>query len=61
MENVTFEFKSEKNWLRVYNALNDTAYHFASYGYKAITVWGAKAIEEVRSQCKDCRIAFKEI
>ena len=61
MENVTFEFKSEKNWLRVYDALNDTAYHFASYGYKAITVWGAKAIEEVRSQCKACRIAFTEI
>lgn len=61
MENVTFEFKSEKNWLRVYDALNDTAYHFASYGYKAITVWGEKAIEEVRKACKESRIAFTEI
>lgn len=61
MENVTFEFKSEKNWLRICEALDDTAYHFASYGYKAVTVWGEKAIEEVRKACKECRIAFKEI
>lgn len=61
MNSVTFEFKSERNWNRVYEALNDTMYHFASYGYKAITVWGDKAIEEVRSSCKEARIAFKEI
>lgn len=61
MINTTFEFKSEKNWLRVYDALNDTAYHFASYGYKAITVWGTEAIEEVRRSCKEARIAIKEI
>ena len=59
--NVTFEFKSEKNWIRVYEALNDTAYHFASYGYKAITVWGEKAIADVRRECEEHRIAFKEI
>lgn len=61
MESVTFEFKSEKNWNRVWDALYDTSYHFTSYGYKAITVWGEKAIEDVRKNCKECRIAFKEI
>ena len=45
MTGVTFEFKSEKNWLRIWEALNDTAYHFASYGYKAITVFSEKGIE----------------
>lgn len=59
-ESVTFEFKSEKNWLRVWDALNDTMFQFASYGYKAITVWG-KGIEEVRRACKESRIAYKEI
>ena len=61
MECVTFEFKSERNWLRVYNALNDTAYKFASYGYKAISVWGENAINEVRTACKESHIAFVEI
>lgn len=61
MNCVTFEFKSEKNWLRVCDALNDTVYKFASYGYKAITVWGDEAIKEVKDQCKAKRIAFKEI
>lgn len=61
MKTATFEFKSEKNWLRVYDALNETAYKFASYGYKAITVWGEKAIEDVRLTCESNRIAVKEI
>ena len=61
MNCVTFEFRSEKSWLRVYNALNDTAFHFASYGYKAITVWGAKAIEDVRTNLNECGIKYKEI
>lgn len=61
MISTTFEFESERNWLRVYEALNDTPYKFASYGYKAITVWGEAAAEEVRIACKASRIAFKEI
>ena len=61
MNGVTFEFKSEKNWIRVWEALNDTAYHFASYGYKAITVFSEKGIEELRKVCKEHRIAYKEI
>jgi hypothetical protein len=61
MNGVTFEFKSEKNWIRVWEALNDTAYHFASYGYKAITVFSEKGIEELREVLKKNRIAYKEI
>ena len=61
MTDATFEFKSERNWIRVYDALCDTAHHFASYGYMAITVWGGEAINEVRRYCKKTRIAFKEI
>ena len=61
MTSVTFEFKSEKNYLRVWEALNDTAYSFASYGYKAITVFSEKGVEELRTVLKDNRIAYKEI
>lgn len=61
MESTTFVFRSEKSYIRLWEALNDTAYHFASYGYKAITVWGAKAIEDVRTNLKECGIKYKEI
>ena len=57
----TFEFKSEKNWLKVWEALNDTMIHFESYGYKAITIYDDKAAEEVWDLCKECRIAIEEI
>ena len=60
MDSVTFEFRSKQNWLIVWEALNDSPYHFASYGYKAITVWG-KGIEEVRNACEECGIKYKEI
>lgn len=59
--NVTFEFASEKKWLAVWEALNDTACKFASYGYKAITVWGETAINMVREECEMCGIKVKEI
>ena len=61
MGSITFEFKSEKNWLRVWEALNDTAYSFASYGYKAITVFSEKGVEELRAVLKDNKIAYNEI
>lgn len=61
MEETTFVFRTEKSWNRVWDALYDTAYHFASYGYKAITVWGAKAIEDVRTNLNECGIKYKEI
>ena len=61
MTSTTFEFKSEKHWLAVWEALNDTAVKFASYGYKAITVWGESAINMVREECESCGIKVKEI
>lgn len=61
MVRITFEFKSERNWLRVWEALNDTAYHFASYGYKTITVFSEKGAEELKAVLKRNRIAYKEI
>ena len=57
----TFEFKSEKNWEKVWEALNDTMYAFTSWGYKAITVFDDKVAEELITQCKDARIAIKEV
>ena len=58
---VTFEFKSEKNWLRVYDELYDTGFHFTSYGYKAITVFDEAGAEFVKKLCKASRIAVVEI
>ena len=58
---TTFEFKSEKNYIRVWETLNDTAIRFASYGYKAITLFNDKDAEEVRGACKEARISIKEI
>lgn len=58
---TTFEFRSEKNYLKVWEALNDTSAHFASYGYKAITVFDERWAEMVRQDCKEAGIKFKEI
>ena len=61
MTSTTFEFKIKKHWLAVWEALNDTAIKFASYGYKAITVFGETAINMVREECEACGIKVKEI
>ena len=61
MTSITFEFESQKEWLLVWEALNDTAVKFASYGYKAITVWGDAAINMIREECDSCGIKVKEI
>lgn len=58
---TTFSFRSEKTYIRVWEALNDTALHFASYGYKAITVFDEKTADIVREACKDAGIKYKEI
>lgn len=58
---TTFEFKSEKNYIRVWEALNDTAHHFASYAYKAITVFDDAVAAEVKEACKKARIAIREV
>lgn len=56
---TTFEFKSERNWNKVYNALDDIFAKFCSYGYKAITVFDSNDVF-VRKYCKEHRIAYKE-
>lgn len=58
---TTFEFKSERNWTRVYDELYGTGYHFTSYGYKAITVFDEAGADFVRKLCKASRIAITEI
>lgn len=54
----TFEFKSEKNWLKVWEALNDTMYAFTSYAYKCITVFDIKVANELEEQLKECHIRY---
>lgn len=58
---TTFEFKTQKSYLRVWEALNDTAIHFASYGYKAITLFDEEGAKMVRESCEEAGIKFKEI
>lgn len=58
---VTFEFKLKKDWLNVWEALNDSPYHFASYGYKAITVYSATGVKLLREALADANIKYKEI
>ena len=58
---TTFEFRSEKSYRKVWETLNDTAVPFASYGYKAITVFSKSGAEMVREACVDAGIKFKEI
>lgn len=58
---TTFEFKTEKSWMKVWEALNDTAIHFASYGYKAITLFDEKGANMVREACQEAGIKIKEI
>lgn len=61
MERTTFIFKSDKSYRRVWSALNDTFYVFASHEHKKITVWGAAAIENVRNSLNECGIKYEEI
>lgn len=62
MENsVTFEFRNKRDWLLVYEALNDMAVKMCSYAYKCITVWGDKNIAMVRENCEEVGIKFKEV
>lgn len=58
---ATFEFKSERNWTRVYDALYEAGHRMCSYGYKAITCFTEEAVAELRRICKKSRIAFTEI
>lgn len=58
---TTFEFRTERSYLRVWEALNDTNVHFASFGYKTITLFDEDGAEMVREACTDAGIKFKEI
>lgn len=61
MERTTFVFKTEKSYRRVWDALNETHYLFTSFDRKKITVWGAAAIEDVRTNLNECGIKYTEI
>lgn len=58
---TTLEFRTEKSYLRIWDALNDTSVHFASYAYKAITLFNDKDAEMVKEACDDAGIKYKEI
>lgn len=58
---ITFEFRSEKSYRKVWEALNDTAVSFASYDCKKITVFSKMGAEMVREACIDAGIKFNEI
>jgi len=45
----------------MWEALNDTAIHFASYAYKAITIFDDDDAEAVRNTCKNHDIKVKEV
>ena len=57
----TFEFKSKKSWLAVWESLNDTSAKFASYAYKCITVFSEFWANEIREQCAACGLKVKEV
>ena len=60
----TYEFKSERNWDKVYDSMdsiNRWEHNFTSYGYKAITVFDETTDAFLIDFCKKNRIAFKEI
>ena len=59
MKRATFKFKTEKSWLRVFKALNDTMYVFTAPEYKKITIWGDAAINALREACNDEGIKFE--
>lgn len=56
----TFEFKSERNWDRAYDYLDEIRAEMTSYGYCAITVFNKSAENELVKYCKAHRIAIKE-
>ena len=60
----TYEFNSERNWNKCYDALdseNRWEHNFCSYGYKAITVFDETTDKFLLNFCKEHRIAIKEI
>ena len=58
---TTFVFRRDRDWREMWEALNDTAIHFASYAYKAITIFDDDDAEAVRNTCKNHDIKVKEV
>jgi predicted fused transcriptional regulator/phosphomethylpyrimidine kinase len=68
MDICTFQFATKKSFDKVAWALLETPFTFsvvygeAHYGKpRCITVWGRKAIDEVRNACKEAGISYLEV
>lgn len=68
MDICTFQFATDKSFKKVAWELLETAFHFSVvYGevhYKlprCITVWGAKAIQNVMDALQDAGISYKVV
>lgn len=61
MESAIFKFRTDKSWVKVFNALNDTCYVFTAPDRRILRVWGETAINAVRKACKEANIKFTEI
>lgn len=64
----TFQFHTDKSFQKVAWALLETPFKFSTvYGEvtlglkRCITVWGDKAIENVRNACKEAGISYLEV
>lgn len=68
MDICTFQFKTKKSFDKVAWQLLETPFKFsvaygeAHYGLpRCITVWGVKAIENVRDALNEARISYSEV
>lgn len=64
----TFKFSTDRSFNKVAWALLETPFTFSveygnvHYGLpRCITVWGDKAIDEVRNACKEAGISYMEV
>ena len=55
---TTFEFKSERNWLKVHDTLDEAKCNICSYGYKAITCFDGRAEALLKEICFNSKIAY---
>lgn len=46
---ITFELKSKRAYESLWEALNETAFDFASYQYKCITVWSETVANMIKN------------
>lgn len=62
----TYEFKSERNWDKAGDYLDELSYKdqdikYTCYGYMALTVFNGHTENTLTTFCKSHRIAIKEI